>query len=287
MAEVLFFREVSGLERHFGHWVAEALDCVRFRPDRKAIRRELEAHYEDHVKDLERIGYDRALARQRALGAMGDPVEVGEALDKVHKPWLGWLWLVSKWGAAVCAALLAVCCLEGSFFGLKEALTPVRRAGDYEPEGFHYFGENSPERTESVRIARGSGAQTVERAGYSISIPYAAVWKYSAVDDTTGEPYDQYWTTLVVAADDRRFWDSGPVQIRSLLTATDDAGRSYDTAWDPEGENLVPTRADSDPFRAVYYFYVESADPPGEWMELSYPYGEPWSIRVLWKEAAE
>ena len=28
---------------------------------------------------------------------MGDPEAIGKALDQVHKPWLGWLWKVSRW----------------------------------------------------------------------------------------------------------------------------------------------------------------------------------------------
>ena len=57
---------------------------------------ELRVHYDDHVKDLLRLGRDPALAEERALEAMGDAQEVGRALDKVHKPWLGWLWEASR-----------------------------------------------------------------------------------------------------------------------------------------------------------------------------------------------
>ena len=82
--------------REFYQWRDSVVKQVRFRPDRTAVAEELTAHYEDHVKDLERLGYDRSLAESRALDAMGDAEEIGRALDKAHKPWLGWLWLVSK-----------------------------------------------------------------------------------------------------------------------------------------------------------------------------------------------
>ena len=84
------------MERNFIGWLERVCDCIRFQPDRKAIRKELWAHYEDHCRDLERLEYEPALARQRALEAMGDPLEVGKALDLVHKPWLGWLWEASR-----------------------------------------------------------------------------------------------------------------------------------------------------------------------------------------------
>lgn len=92
----------------FRSWRAAVLAQVRFRPDRAAIEAELTAHYEDHVQDLERVGYDRQLAEQRALAAMGDPEEIGRALDKVHKPWLGWIWRLSRW-LMVVLAITAVC----------------------------------------------------------------------------------------------------------------------------------------------------------------------------------
>lgn len=91
-------------------WRDEVLRCVRFTPDHTAIAGELYAHYEDHVRDLERIGYDEDLARQRALAAMGDATEVGQGLDRAHQPWLGWLLKATEW---VIVALMLM--LIGSF----------------------------------------------------------------------------------------------------------------------------------------------------------------------------
>lgn len=91
----------------FQIWVDAVCQCVRFQPDRRAIAKELRAHYEDHCRDLERLNYDPALAGQRALEAMGNAQEVGYALDRVHKPWLGWLWEVSRVMVLALALLLA------------------------------------------------------------------------------------------------------------------------------------------------------------------------------------
>ena len=96
-------------------WRDEVVEQVRFWPDRKKIAEELDAHYEDHVKDLERIGFDHELAEERALQAMGDAAEVGKAMDKAHQPRLGWVWLVSK-GFAILAlsALFLMFVSDGS-----------------------------------------------------------------------------------------------------------------------------------------------------------------------------
>ena len=91
----------------FQMWVNAVCQEVRFRPDRRSIEAELRTHYEDHVKDLVRLGRTQETAEERALEAMGNAQEVGWALDRVHKPWLGWLWEASRVLALVLALLLA------------------------------------------------------------------------------------------------------------------------------------------------------------------------------------
>ena len=78
---------------------------VRFRYDRREIRRELTEHLED-ARDAaaDRGEADPAAA---ALAAMGDPVELGRALDREHKPLLGWIWRLSRWALAL-AVLVSV-----------------------------------------------------------------------------------------------------------------------------------------------------------------------------------
>ena len=90
----------------FQIWVDAVCEQVRFWPDRKSIARELRVHYEDHVRDLLRLGRDPEAA-ERALSAMGNAQEVGRALNRVHKPWLGWLWEGSRFLLLVLALLLA------------------------------------------------------------------------------------------------------------------------------------------------------------------------------------
>ncbi|MDE6454647.1 MAG: permease prefix domain 1-containing protein, partial [Dysosmobacter sp.] len=96
------------MRNSFQIWVNAVCEQVRFRPDHRRIEFELRDHYEDHVRDLLRLGRPRELAEERALAAMGNAQEVGRALDKVHKPWLGWLWEASRALALVLAVLAAV-----------------------------------------------------------------------------------------------------------------------------------------------------------------------------------
>ena len=85
------------MERAKFKWCRETIEQVRFKPDREKIREELIAHIEDRVDALKEFGLTEAEAETQAVEAMGDPVEVGKQLNAVHKPWLGWLWRISRW----------------------------------------------------------------------------------------------------------------------------------------------------------------------------------------------
>ena len=72
-------------------WLDTAVSGIRFGPDRKAVRAELEGHIEDKTADLQRIfpGIPEEEARERALSGMGDPEELKISLAKVHRPRAG------------------------------------------------------------------------------------------------------------------------------------------------------------------------------------------------------
>lgn len=101
------------MDGSFARYCAAVCDQVRFRPDRAAIQSELWGHLEDHAAALEETGLSREEAKARAVEAMGDPVEVGKALDALHSPVAGWLlrvlgWLSNLALAALCLAVFYV-----------------------------------------------------------------------------------------------------------------------------------------------------------------------------------
>lgn len=267
------------MEQHFGDWVAKVLTCIRFRPDRQAIRDELEAHYEDHLKDLERVGYDYQLARERALKAMGDPVEVGLALDKVHKPWLGWLWLVSKWALALCGFLLLFT-LSDPYF-IYSDLHFMGRQADYEAAGYTF-------ETDNPAYSRAAVTQggTVERSGYSISIPYAALW--------WNEQERNYNIVAILRTEDNRFWDHGPYRALQTLSMTDNTGGEFAayTEWKEYSAQERRERWDGfvqvefmkeNPFCAEYLVWVSFLEELPEWTEFTCSSGEGFSLRLEWE----
>ena len=71
------------------------------------IRSEIMGHIEDRAEDFERSGLDRAEAEARAAAAMGEPEEVGAALNRQ----LSLLWLVIQRASWVLTAVLCLALL--------------------------------------------------------------------------------------------------------------------------------------------------------------------------------
>lgn len=80
-------------------WLDTATSGIRFYVDRARVRKELEAHMEDKLADLRRVfpGIPEGEAQERMLAGMGDPEEIKKELARIHRPWLGWLWMASQW----------------------------------------------------------------------------------------------------------------------------------------------------------------------------------------------
>ena len=92
-------------------YIATVLSALRHvtGDEQLAIRAELDGHIEDHMEGLLELGYDPELAEERTLSAMGDPKEVGRALDRQYP----YRWLIVKWAAQGLTVLLVLVLLSG------------------------------------------------------------------------------------------------------------------------------------------------------------------------------
>lgn len=236
----------------FQKWCRQVTDQVRFRPDRAAIEKELTAHYEDHVRDLERLDYPRDLARQRALAAMGDAEEVGRALDKVHKPWLGWLWRVSR-AVLIVLAVTAVC---AAWF-LDGAVTVYER------------------------LQVESRWEDPPAAACRTALPHGEVWAAPGeitVEDGQYRTVVELWVKMDSPA-------AIPEGFLSCLELADSRGTLPD--WDVR----MPEQ-DSWRYTALDYGWTRHhctlalwLDHRPDWVEITDPYGDnDWTLRVEWGE---
>lgn len=89
------------------------------RREKENIRRELEDHMEDHALALQEKGIPPEAAKSKAEAAMGDPAEVGRALNEQLSPfWLGASRLAMVWLVLLCLFQIST----GHFFGLERLL---------------------------------------------------------------------------------------------------------------------------------------------------------------------
>lgn len=90
-------------------YIKMLLEQVRFQKAHKAIGDELRSHIEDQIENNISEGMDKETAEKIAVEDMGDPVEAGIALDKVHRPQVAW-------GVIVAAILVGIVGIVIKFF---------------------------------------------------------------------------------------------------------------------------------------------------------------------------
>lgn len=242
------------------NWCEDVLREVRFRPDHPAIWRELTAHLEDGCADLERLGYDRALAEQRTLQAMGDPAEVGRALDRAHKPWLGWLWKATRILLLVLGLTAAVTLFAVT--GLPELVQRTRTELLWEPPVSAVRAE-----TEHAVIYAAPG-EVREADGHVIAD--IDLWIEMRDPLSAGqEPYLWYLT----CRDDRG-------SVYDYLEIRDWPVRPENRYWKVFGLEDMPGG-----WRRFRQGLELTLDQPPRWAEITYPNGSAdWKLRVEWGE---
>ncbi len=74
-------------------YLKEVLSHVKFRYDHNPIYVELSNHMEDRYEDFISDGMDEEQGKRAVITCMGDADTLGEELNKVHSPVIGWIWL--------------------------------------------------------------------------------------------------------------------------------------------------------------------------------------------------
>ena len=82
-------------------YIKKLLEQVRFEKAHKAIGDEIRSHIEEQMEENISEGMDKETAEKAAVEDMGDPVDAGISLDKVHRPQVAW-------GVIVTAIVLGV-----------------------------------------------------------------------------------------------------------------------------------------------------------------------------------
>lgn len=275
-------------------WLDTAVSGIRFGPDRRAVRAELEGHIEDKTADLQRIFPDipESEARDRALAGMGDAQELRQELARIHKPWLGYLWRCSQVLAA--AALALVLFLYGG--RAVENYQPPQTDGqppyssyveDCYQAGIDPFRADGPYPDKSGDIIRTPLAalrpkDSAQAGGYRFRIKQAGLFRFR--DDL--EDPGKWWLFCQLRAMGPPW---APVSQNALwhLRAVDSSGREYASSYEvydlkQEHEGYVMTNLRGGSWPEVRFDLTVNDIPPGtEWIRLEYDrLGVEWSLTI-------
>ena len=241
-------------------WLDKATAGIRFGPDRRAVSEELAAHLEDKAAGLRRIFPDMTEEEvwERATSEMGDPAEIGKALARLHKPWLGYLWRASKWGAAILVVLLMAINLFLS--------------DHFQSYGYALWGR------ESTVYGRTEG-EKIQMGGYTFQIVGAACLDYP---QDWRESRDRVQVAFRVSTP--RFWeriDEGALQSALTMTGPGDWSYGMDRALleqDPEtmSDRMICglQRAEWGLFHDTYTAYGDVEWTEGESICLKFHFGK-------------
>lgn len=77
-------------------YIKQVLKQVKFIVDHRSIKRELNSHIQDLIDEHQWRDLSENELNLKILEEMGDPIDLGQSLNQVHKPILGYIWVVSR-----------------------------------------------------------------------------------------------------------------------------------------------------------------------------------------------
>lgn len=95
-------------------YIKQVLKQVKFIVDHRSIKRELNSHIQDLIDEHQWRDLSEDELNLKILEEMGDPIDLGQSLNQVHKPILGYIWVVSR------SIFIIVLCL--SLFNIYKTL---------------------------------------------------------------------------------------------------------------------------------------------------------------------
>lgn len=220
------------------YWLDTATSKIRFTPDRKAVRRELQDHLEDRMEAGKAQGLSPYEAETAATAAMGDPVALAEELGRIHSPWWGRLWRLSQWALAI--VLLA------TVFSAVPRLREYLQYQMYDPpfpfsaEEGSYTREYYADYTKEIRVPKVwdiDGSVELGHYRFTVSGAWVEEWTVSGED-----PYPVRQLVITLRADTWRFWE--PLSNSQFMIldnmAADDGSKIYYYGMDPPAEEEEP-----------------------------------------------
>ena len=91
----------------FFRWCDSAVDKIKLRKDREAVKYELYAHMEERYDSFAEQGLSEDVAAQKTIEAMGSAEELADQLEKIYNPF----WLYMLWASRLALIVLLIIAL--------------------------------------------------------------------------------------------------------------------------------------------------------------------------------
>ena len=222
------------------YWLDLATEKIRFLPDRKAVRQELQDHLEDRMEAGKAKGLSPYEAEQAATAAMGDPEALAEELARVHSPWWGRLWRLSQWALAIAVLVTVFSALprlwEEIRYEMQGPSFPLSvEEGSYTRE---YYADYTKEIT-VPEIWDIDGSVNLGHYRFTVSGAWVEEWTVSGED-----PYPVRQLVITLQADTWRFWEplyASQFMILDHMPADSDGNAyGYDVDTAPGADEPLP-----------------------------------------------
>ena len=280
-------------------WLDLATAGIRFKPDREAVQAELLAHIEDQAEAIRRRHPDlgEEEAERQAADQMGDPEEVGRALARLHRPWLGYLWRASQ--VAVALAVALTLCLGG-----PELVEQIRLRGEIQEReptlsDYYLWGEDvfqpggpfgpepGEERADIVRtpLLTVYPEETVRLEDFQIRVTQASLWSFVG-----GDGEEEWWLFWELEAAEVPWLPLAP-EVAQRVRGEDSRGNTYASTLEGHGEGVpyILTNGNGGGLLSQRFrMSVSGMEPGAEWFRLEYDRdGVEWSLTIPLTEGGE
>lgn len=257
----------SNLEQ-LDDWCRQACGHIRFEPDASKVEKELRSHMEDHYDVLVSSGMDEDVAVLKTVDTMGDPDVVGQALDKLYNPTIGWAWFFS---------VLALVCLL--------VMVPFSIASqNWDTDGHPMQFIHEPDIWPFTQTEHGTSHRTLlvepdaaaQVGDYTFHIDQASIWESNSGEKTLYFRLDASHLPWVPELNgtgvSRHFtitYDQGKQWIVGSNSYPGDSSYYYSYSYD--GAYYFPTHYD--PLTDTFVIKVSGFDG-SEWFDLNYDWGD-------------
>ena len=218
--------------------------------ERNAIRQELREHLEDHAAALMEDGLSAEEAARAAVDAMGDPKEIGEAMNHAYPHLWRRIYTIEKYAAV----LLAIAAVFSLFLRTSNTLDHIER--NWEARSFH---------ADSVQVLPMDVTMPV---GDQILRVYGVRYGY---ETSSGSPLPEL--TLYVCTYNRIPWGVASLDLSSQLQVADKQGNPLPSTCLESGYD------DGSGARAFGSYAILVDEPPGELILTFDAHGHDASVR--------